>query len=82
MILLSLLIVVLLVYWLYVLLRPPNTDAPAVATRCPHCGHPVGADFRLCPACRAELHPTCPHCRRRIEAGWTVCPFCGQGASP
>ncbi len=79
MILLSLLIVAILVYWLYIVRWPSETDPPAVATHCPRCGSPVGADFRLCPACRGALRPTCPHCERHIEAGWTVCPFCGQG---
>lgn len=47
--------------------------------KCPGCGMPQDASYKICPQCAYQLKITCPECRREIKPGWNHCAECGAG---
>jgi predicted amidophosphoribosyltransferase len=52
---------------------------------CPGCGHPIGTDYVICPACARSVVSACPGCRKPVAPEWIHCPHCrlklqGDGA--
>jgi RNA polymerase subunit RPABC4/transcription elongation factor Spt4 len=81
---------------LYFVLRPHETLAEAYEREleaeallqdmqqrnvCPECGHPVQADFVICPVCETEIRYTCLNCGRLLQPNWRACPYCGRAAA-
>ena len=49
--------------------KPPN--------KCPVCGEPVKANWKICPACETRLQTLiCPLCRQPVKENWKRCPEC------
>lgn len=64
--------------------RAPNGPGSAHVTatpgegerqRCPSCGEPLDAEFRVCPSCGTRV--ACSECGRAMRGDWKVCPYCG-----
>ncbi len=50
---------------------------PSDATpRCPGCGEPVKAHWKICPVCEHPLAPRCPLCAAEVQPHWKRCPEC------
>ena len=48
-----------------------------VTGKCPDCGKPMEADWKVCPYCATPMAAQCPECGKAIEADWKACPYCG-----
>ncbi|MCG6892495.1 MAG: SUMF1/EgtB/PvdO family nonheme iron enzyme [Desulfobacteraceae bacterium] len=56
---------------------PPETTQRQDTSRCPQCGEPVKAGWRLCPVCETRLRPlACPQCGALVKDNWKRCPEC------
>ena len=54
-----------------------NITEPETPGRCPACGEPVKARWKICPACETRLQAlTCPACGQPVKENWKCCPEC------
>ena len=45
--------------------------------KCPTCGEPIKANWRICPVCETNLRDLqCPRCGKPVKENWKRCPEC------